>query len=119
MNQEHPNITNSDVQWTGDYVGLMPTLSGNSANAMQHASESDMSDLIRALEDPLRFVAAHVLLTKLSGVQYQTFPKWNGLTVEIDSDGQSHYDPQQRFDLARRWLSWTVDRHQYNEHLPE
>jgi len=60
--------------------------------------------LLGALEDENRFVAAHVLLTTLSGVEYHTEP-WNGLAIEL-ADGNAHVDPRRRFELARRWRAW-------------
>jgi hypothetical protein len=57
------------------------------------------------LEDESRFVAAHVLLTLLSGVKYQTIP-WNGLEVNLPPDGRARIDAGQRFELARRWRAW-------------
>jgi hypothetical protein len=50
-------------------------------------------------------VAAHVLLTLLSHVEYGTSP-WNGLKIAIGSNGDVQFDPSQRADLAGRWLTW-------------
>jgi hypothetical protein len=61
--------------------------------------------LISALEDDSKFVAAHVLLTLLSAVEYHTTP-WNGLEVDLLPDGKAQFDVRQRFELAQRWRAW-------------
>jgi hypothetical protein len=118
MNDDLSKISNSDVAWTGNYLGLTPTLSGHCATVMERADTSVIPELTRILQDPARFVAAHVLLTKLSGIRYQVFPQWNGLNVDIDSDGSLHYDSEQRFELADRWRSWIAGRDLLNELPP-
>jgi len=62
--------------------------------------------IIEALSDKDLFVSAHVLLTQISGLEHQVFPKWNGLELDIAADGTVTVDSEQRFDLARRWERW-------------
>ncbi len=68
--------------------------------------EQVMPHLLPILSEPDKFVIAHVLLTQLSGIEYQTFPKWNGLNVDIAPDGTATIDPNQRHELYRQWEKW-------------
>ena len=106
MSASLEDLTNTDVRWTGDYVGLSPVLSGDAGARAAELGQADIPDLLAALSDPGRFVVAHVILTRLSGVEYQAFPDWNGLAVELGADGTTRIDPGQRTELARRWEHW-------------
>lgn len=103
-----PLPTNDAVEWTGQRYGLQPYLDAASdlGSARPAEVEALAPRLVEALADPDRFVVAHVLLTRLSGVPHATFPDWNGLAVELAADGSSHVDPAQREVLARRWRAW-------------
>jgi hypothetical protein len=98
-------LDNADIRWDGTYAGLAPTVVGESAQRLLASGSSAMPRLIDALADPSKFVAAHVLLTLLSGVEHQTQP-WNGLALELMPDGQARFDVGQRADLGRRWRLW-------------
>lgn len=99
-------LANADVRWEGTHLGLSPTIAGEAADRVRRQGESAVPRLVDALEDPDRFVAAHVLLTEISGVEHQAFPSWNGLAVDLAADGTVTIDPAQRHDLARRWRAW-------------
>ncbi|MEK7311089.1 MAG: hypothetical protein AAB382_03880, partial [Chloroflexota bacterium] len=47
-----------------------------------------------------------VILTKLSGVEYQSLPAWNGLEVVLAADGTVSIDPAQQPILIERWQRW-------------
>ena len=94
--------TNDAVQWHGTRYGLHPALS-DEAEAVRMQGDAIIPALIVALGDPDRYVTAHVLLTRLAGVQYDTFPAWNGLDVELRADGKVIIDPDQAPVLAARW----------------
>jgi hypothetical protein len=94
-----------EVRWTGTYVGLEPTTTGADEVAARGADA--VPDLLAALDDPETFVAAHVLLTRASGVRYESLPTWNGLAVELQPDGAAVVDPAQRLGLAERWRRWS------------
>jgi len=98
-------LKNSDIRWDGTFVGLVPTIVSESARQLLSAGDIAIPKLVGALEDESKFVAAHVLLTQLSGVEYHTSP-WNGLKIDLLPDGQAHFDVHQRFELARRWRAW-------------
>jgi hypothetical protein len=55
-------ISNNDVRWTGNFFGLEPRISGKTEEVAETLSDDDVPALIEALDDPQRFVAAHVLL---------------------------------------------------------
>ncbi len=99
-------LSNADIQWDADFVGLSPTLKGNTAKRLMELGDQAISDLVEVLSDPGKFVTAHVILTQLSRVDYQTCPAWNGLVVDIAADGSTNIDPDQRLNLARRWELW-------------
>jgi hypothetical protein len=103
-----PLPTNDSIEWTGQRYGLKPYLDEPAGLETAGADEvaAIAPTLIGALDDPDRFVVAHVLLTRLSRVSHETFPGWNGLAVELAVDGTSWVDPAQREALARRWHAW-------------
>lgn len=96
---------NNAVQWDATRFGLLPILS-ESAEELVQAGEVFIPALLDALLDPQRFVVAHVVLTRITGVRYETFPTWNGLGVELRADGTVNIDAEQRHLLHRRWRSY-------------
>jgi hypothetical protein len=98
-------LNNADIGWDGTFIGLVPTIVSDPARQLLTSGEIAIPHLVRALEDESKFVAAHVLLTLLSAVEYHTTP-WNGLDVDLSTDGQARFDVRQRFELARRWRHW-------------
>lgn len=99
------HLSNADIRWDGTFVGLVPTIVSDSARQLPAIGNDAVPQLVSALEDESKFVAAHVLLTLLSAVEYHTMP-WNGLKVNLSPDGQARFDVGQRFELARRWRAW-------------
>ena len=106
MKIEAKELSNADIKWEGTYAGLSPILIGEKAKQLAEMGGQAIPELISTLSNEDVFVAAHVLLTQLSGIEYQAFPAWNGLAVDIASDGTVAIDPDQRFDLVRRWEKW-------------
>lgn len=98
-------ISNADIRWNGTFYGLVPTIVSDAARQLLASGAVAIPQLICALEDDSRFVAVHVLLTMLSGVEYHTAP-WNGLEIELSAEGEVRIDVRQRFELARRWRAW-------------
>lgn len=98
-------LSNADIRWDGTIVGLMPTIISDSARQLLAIGNDAIPRLVSTLEDESKFVAAHVLLTFLSGVEYQTVP-WNGLAIELSPNDDPKIDENQRFELARRWRDW-------------
>lgn len=99
-------LSGTEVHWEGTDTGFVPHVVGyDFASAAEFGSRA-IIELLEALLDRDTFVLAHVVLTKLTGIEYQTFPEWNHLTVSMAADGAITIDPEQRFDLARRWKQW-------------
>lgn len=96
---------NSAIRWDATRFGLLPLLSEN-VEALEREGEVFIPALLDALLDPQRFVVAHVLLTRMTGVHYETFPTWNGLHVELRADGEVVIDPDQRRRLHQRWRKY-------------
>jgi hypothetical protein len=99
------HLNNADIRWDGTFVGLVPTIVSDSARQLLAIGNDAIPQLVSAIEDESKFIAAHVLLTMLSALEYHTAP-WNGLAIELSSDGEIRIDPRQRFELARRWRAW-------------
>jgi len=98
-------LSNNDIRWDGTFVGFVPTIVSDGARQLLTIGGAAVPQLVSALEDESRFVAAHVLLTLISAVEHQTGP-WNGLAIDLAADGKTHIDAHQRFELARRWRAW-------------
>lgn len=102
---------NSDFHWTASYDGYAPYLTSLATEALVERLLSEPPDLddalLRALDDPDRFVAAHLLLTWRSRVEFETFPCWNGLVIGPLSDGgRFAIDAVQSARLADGWRRW-------------
>jgi hypothetical protein len=99
------------VAWEANEEGYMPYLP--SEDDEQEAARfglDDVPELIDALDETDSFVKAHVALTRVTGVEYESFPTWNGLALTMDARGRVSIDPAQRELLARRWRHWwTID----------
>jgi hypothetical protein len=98
-------LNNAHIRWDGTLIGLVPTIVSDSARQVLASGDVVIPQLVTALDDKSKFVAAHVLLTLLSGVEYRASP-WNGLAIDLSADGEVRVDPRQRFELARRWRAW-------------
>jgi hypothetical protein len=94
------------VEWEANENGYRPFLSAGDEQAAASLGPDDVPQLIDALTDEDDFVKAHVLLTRLSGVEYESFPTWNGLALTMDAEGAVSIDPAQRERLAYRWQRW-------------
>jgi hypothetical protein len=100
-------IKNTDVHWDGTYLGLRPNLGGVSKELRTRLTADLIPALVDALKDKKRFVAAHVLLTEFSGVQFEADAgTWNGLQVELLPNGQAVIPDSQQASLVRQWNDW-------------
>lgn len=111
-------LSNQQVLWDGSPVGYMPFLQGEAPQRVLEQGGAALPALLDALEDPERFVVAHVLLTHLAGVRYQAFPRWNGLALELREDLPPAVEPSQRFALEKRWRRWAAS-HPRPDTLPD
>src|SRR5688500_8718774 len=80
-------ISNEDIVWDFGYFGMGAGLGGKTRISSDRASKEDTDFLLRALDDPKRFAAAHVLLGNVYG-QKGEHPEdsWYGLSVELRGD---------------------------------
>jgi hypothetical protein len=99
-------LSPDEVEWEGNEAGYQPFLSPADERAAAGLGAGDASALVDALADGERFVKAHVGLTRLSGVEYESFPTWNGLELALHADGDVSIDAEQRARLAHRWRQW-------------
>lgn len=98
-------LSNADVTWAATYDGFVPHLSERATTAFRRDEET-ISTLLGLLTDPDKFVVAHVGLTQIAGLEYSTFPTWNGLSIHLEPNGHATINPEQRHELSRRWQSW-------------
>lgn len=98
-------LSNADVTWDATYDGFVPRLSKR-ATTFFRADEESISTLLGLLPDPDKFVVAHVRLTQIAGLEYSTFPTWNGLSIHLEPNGRATISPDQRHELTKRWQSW-------------
>ena len=99
------NIRNSDIRWGGNIVGLDPHVSGVSKQILDDP-KPHFADLIKALKDEQRFVAAHVLLSMRSGPFKLSAEQFNGLWVELLANGTVVIPPNQQANLIEKWNEW-------------
>jgi hypothetical protein len=99
------HMSNADIKWIGSKVGLQPKLIGTPAKLLIERGPSVTPFLLRGLEKEDKFVACHVLLTKLNLEGY--FPIegsiWNGLKVRHNKKGEPVYDKNEIPKLLIFW----------------
>jgi hypothetical protein len=121
---EVQKIRNSDVRWSGDATGLCPKFSGASKRVLTGQSV-DFNGLVGALADERRYIAAHAVLSTLTGYVIEpqlggidpltgkalpgteeALGKFNGLRVDLRADGTVAIPENQRANIARKWKEW-------------
>jgi hypothetical protein len=118
MRHSLDGLSNADIQWHGTRAGFSPELACEKVAQLADIGDVEIPELLALLSDEQAFVAAHLILTRLSGVEYQSFPLWNGLEIDIAPDGTAIVDSAQRIALARRWKRW-YDSNPHPAVLPE
>jgi hypothetical protein len=106
-------LRNSDIRWSGTLIGLYPFIEGEPAKELLATGPSAIPELVAALDDPDRWVAAHVLLTQLARgagdkppIKGSASERWWGLKVDIFADGRIEFDPADRPVLQKYWRDW-------------
>jgi len=100
-------IQNRDVKWDGTYVGLQPTIYGASRELLARSPDKVVPLLTQALYDRRRYIAAHVLLTKMIGGGEQASPEsWNGLHISLLPDGSVRVAQGEQAFLVRQWADF-------------
>ncbi|HEY0063817.1 MAG TPA: hypothetical protein VGC21_16995 [Telluria sp.] len=108
MNRARQALTLYRITWTDSLLGWVPLLSCRRNDFPGALDNAAIPELIQALGDEKHFVTAHVLLTQLSGVRFESTPAWNGLAVQTDGAGAVTIDPAQRAALKQRWQRWFI-----------
>ena len=104
------SLSNEDVTWDGTAIGLVPELTTGAGRAVIEHGDAAVPVLMEALDDPSRFVVAHVLLAMITGTAHPSLPTWNGLAVDIAADGTTRIDPAQRPAIVEHWRRWQDTR---------
>lgn len=116
----HPP-SNAAVAWSAHRYGLSPSLAEPDDALLVGISDADDIEdaLLALLDDPNRWVVAHVLLTRRAHLKHEMFPTWNGLKIDVSADGTVHIDAAQRFVLRRRWQAWAAADPRLDELPPD
>ncbi len=95
-------LRNDDISWDGTWIGLWPRLSDRAAR-IEAFGDAAIPLLKSALENEDQYVAAHVLLTCLTGEPFcPSGGKYNGLAVALYADGRTVIHDQ-RASIRQRW----------------
>jgi hypothetical protein len=97
-------INNRDIKWDGNVIGLQPAVEGASRLASNRFRPEMTQRLVSALDDPERFVAAHVLLSKKLLVSRKIqAAEYDHLAVTLQANGAVTIDPAQRGRIKQLW----------------
>jgi hypothetical protein len=96
-------LSNDDVDWDGNVFGLWPRVNAR-GERVAAAGANAIRPLRRALRDPGKYVAAHVLLTWLTGPYCSSGSAFNGLRVTLHADGRTTI-ADQRAEIEKFWAS--------------
>jgi hypothetical protein len=98
-------IRNSDVDFQGEYSGIVERISGASGEVRTIGIEA-VPFLYEALKDPSRYVAAHVLLTQIVLKKWDLSSKdWNHLVIDSFGPASDRTVKDQRVALDRFWAA--------------
>jgi len=102
-------ISNDGIEWRGTFFGLHPVPVGRVEGDLQNVIPLLDEFLFQNLDDPKKWIAAHVLLSSLHpDCRMPPGPvdaQWNGLTVEIIAGSPPRIDERQRRDIREFWRS--------------
>jgi len=97
---------NEDISWEGTFFGLFPKFSKRLQPFLGLDKREAASKLVPMLDDPKRFVAAHVLLSVYFNRPLQSEDSsryYHRLRVTLHGDGTVTYYPGQRAQLKAYW----------------
>jgi hypothetical protein len=103
--------------WVGGTGGIKPILSGATLElANEECDPRTIPWLIEALDDDKRDIAAHVVLTVVSGMSFEVDgAHWNGVRVRLSADGsvsaRISNRVQNKKDWENRWQNTYRPRH--------
>ncbi len=97
-------LANTDIRWDGTYLGLHPFVEGKSAKQLLGLGKQASPALRKALSNPDKFAAAHVLLTQIEKKEYQmSASHWNNLKVDLHADGTVNLHLEQIDKIKAMW----------------
>ena len=98
-------IRNEQVQWSGQFIGLVPILEGVLPRLIFLRGRACVPHLKRALNDDSRFIVAHVYLTYLSPEpRVSSAAHFNGFYIDLYSD-RTVIPPNQKQAIIAQWNS--------------
>ena len=104
-------LSNRDVIWEGQYVGVVPYLSPNAEFVLANFDDGILARLVSFLGDDEKYVVAHVLLTKRLVKQYPIQgTHWNHLQIDLDSVGDGVAGSKQKARIQDYWKRHLVTR---------
>jgi hypothetical protein len=108
-------LSNKDVEVSGGYGGLAVEIHSPSAEQLKNIGESANWALERALADPERFAAAHVLLTEINQVpKGGSASHWNGMKISLWAYRPTDFHAEQIPKLQEYWRN-RLGKHQPGE----
>ena len=97
-------LSNRDVEVDGTYIGLMVDNKSPSAEKLKLLGTQANRALERALADPERFAAAHILLTEINQRRYSiSASHWNDMEITLYADGRVDFHAEQIPKLQEFW----------------
>jgi hypothetical protein len=97
-------MRNEDVRWAGTFIGIIPIELVGPTLELRDISEDINFLLVKALRDPNKFVAAHVLLTfRTSIINQASASQWNSLEVQLSSNGETSFEGNNLIELQKQW----------------
>jgi hypothetical protein len=100
-------INNHDLEWnTNGIVGMMPERIGGATRLVINYCGPEVSDqLLAALDDPERFVAAHVILGRKNLKEIKMdFNMYDQLVATFTQQRNITFDATQRTALKKLWI---------------
>ena len=99
-------LSNKDVEVDGTPFGLMVDVQSSAAEQLKSFGSRANWALERALDDPERFAAAHILLTEINESQVSSFGSashWNDMRITLHAGGSVNFHAEQISQLQEHW----------------
>lgn len=97
------SLTNSDVEWVHEYLGVRPVLSTRAAQVLERFDAKDRNECVKLLLNENTFVVAHVLLTLSTHSKFDFDSReWNGLSITTDGKVDLTSTERKRA-MVKRW----------------
>lgn len=98
------DMRNDDVVWHGTSIGIWPSEVTGATLLLQNIQANITPLLIDELENQDKYVAAHVLLTFRTSTSFPARRgEWNGLKIQLFSDGSVTFEGNDLIQLQEYW----------------